>query len=189
MVLSTSRRYGLIFVLLASFTGLLAEKKAVGQSCVQGPALVCQVQLYYRPVVVGGVYVANHTFWYQAVYDDNTSALTTDSVVDGGPSSPHCSQKPCILLGWESIGHIGHYSEDDATTANLYYQSPGRSPDACTAVGALDTYPGVFASLPAVPYLSPPYNVRFQNSNTFSHWAANYASISVPGAPPASPGW
>ena len=164
---------------------------AASQACYQAPAApVCQVQLYYHPVLEGPVYVGNHSFWYQAAYDGNSGALLADSVIDGGPSNPQCLQHPCNLVAWETLGQVSsQYPDDNIATATLDSETFGFGSDACTPAGALDIYPSIWMSQPLIPYLSPPWNTTFQNSNTFAHRAGDYAGLSLQAPPPDAWGW
>lgn len=159
---------------------VLSSLPTPAQTC--GVQYACQVDLWYRPVVRMGVYLADHSFWHMTVTDTSTEDTVLESVVDGGPSGDSSPSAPLgYLTGWETQGPVGHYPEDDVRTANFAWQSAST----CYSVGALDGYPAIYTGLPKVAY-----NFLGPNSNTFVHQAGNYAGyIQVPKPSASCVGW
>ena len=140
---------------------------------------VCFAQLKYRPVDFEGIPTGkNHSFWWMQTSQGNPQGRY---VTDGGPSG-NCTPDCGYLLAWIVQGNVGHYEEDNPNASFAWGAGPSSS--VCQSVQNLFAYA---AGWPQSMYGyvlggSP-------NSNTYAHWAGNYASFTVTTPPPDAPGW
>lgn len=134
----------------------------------------CFAQLKYRPVIVGGLPLGNHAFWWIQ------NSAGTQYVTSGGPSGsclPNCG----YLVNWTVQGSTGHYPEDNSSAATAW--SSGLSSSVCGGVSNLFNFAATW------PQATYQYQMGgAPNSNTYARWAGESAPFAAT-APPNAPGW
>jgi hypothetical protein len=136
----------------------------------------CSATLRYRQVIFdwNGQAVLTkryHTFW-------DLISNGANWIVDAGPDANH------YLVAWRKRGILGHYYEDNRG-----------DPAAQGPTGTPYQVSGILDYQEAWPYVTGRAYIVYMpdaapNSNTFTHWAANYYGIQVPASLPVNaPGW
>ena len=144
----------------------------------------CSAQMWYRPLVFGGVTFGNHSFWWIQKDDSIASPPYDHYVIDGGPAGNCPDAAGCgNLLDWVTYGETGHYPEDNPNNPNASLDFDSRlDASKCVQVQQLFNYGVNWDEGRYTYYLDGP------NSNTFAHYAGAAAGFG-PSAPPNSPGW